>query len=305
MHLYAITPSFHALEHPPTSGAPALLVLSSEELTQIPPPPGLENILHHTPAARDARVCKAEVRRDCLSGTLVVPRTTRVGSPIAIGYLLTRQWAVFVDDTGIVLSHLKQIAQELHQYKGGTGRLFYTLLERLTAKDLHHLEELENQAQVLEERVLTGDLAEFSVPLSALHKQAVAWFRYYSQLDDVAFTLRENENGFFDQSEQHLFRMFEAHIIRLREESQLLRESCLQIQSLFQSEISIRQNQIMKILTIVTTIFLPLSLLAGWYGMNFSGMPELTWKYGYPAVIGLSLLIVLLSLWVMRRKKFW
>ena len=61
----------------------------------------------------------------------------------------------------------------------------------------------------------------------------------------------------------------------------------------------------MKILTIVTTIFLPLSLVAGWYGMNFVGMPELTWKYGYPAVIAVSAAIVLLSLWIMKKKKFW
>ena len=66
------------------------------------------------------------------------------------------------------------------------------------------------------------------------------------------------------------------------------------MQSLFQAEIDIRQNRIMKILTVVTTIFLPLSLLVGWYGMNFAGMPELTWRYGYPAVIVVSLVIVLL-----------
>ena len=59
----------------------------------------------------------------------------------------------------------------------------------------------------------------------------------------------------------------------------------------------------MKTLTIVTTIFLPLSLLAGWYGMNFAYMPELRWKYGYPAVIGVSLLIILGSLWLWKKKK--
>ena len=61
----------------------------------------------------------------------------------------------------------------------------------------------------------------------------------------------------------------------------------------------------MKILTIVTTIFLPLSLLAGWYGMNFTGMPELTWKYGYPTVIAVSILVVTVCLWIMKKKKFW
>ena len=94
-------------------------------------------------------------------------------------------------------------------------------------------------------------------------------------------------------------------VIRLREESQLLREYCLQVQTMFQAEIDLRQNRTMKILTVVTTIFLPLSLLAGWYGMNFTGMPELTWKYGYPAAIAVSVGIVILSLWICKKKKFW
>ena len=94
-------------------------------------------------------------------------------------------------------------------------------------------------------------------------------------------------------------------VIRLREESQLLRESCAQLQSLFQAEIDTRQNRIMQILTIVTTIFLPLTLLVGWYGMNFVGMPELTWKYGYPVVVVVSIVTVGISLWVCKKKKFW
>ena len=84
-----------------------------------------------------------------------------------------------------------------------------------------------------------------------------------------------------------------------------MREYCLQVRELFQAELDIRQNRIMKILTIVTTVFLPLSLVAGWYGMNFTGMPELSWAYGYPAVIVGSAVIVLLTLWIMKKKKFW
>lgn len=305
MRFYAITQRLLSLDHPPAPGTPGVLVLTSEELAQANPLPGLAGVLHHTPAARDARVCKAEVRRDCLSGTLVLPRTTKEGVPIAMGYLLTGDWAVLVDDTGAILTHLKQLTQEPPWPQGGVGRFFCALLERLIAKDLHHLEEIEDRAQALEEQVLAGELEGFNDTMSRLRRQAMAWFRYYSQLDDVACTLRENENGFFDEGEQRLFRMFEDRVIRLREESQLLREYCLQLQSLFQAEIDIRQNRIMKILTIVTTIFLPLSLLVGWYGMNFSGMPELTWRYGYPAVIAVSLIIVLLSLWIMKKKKFW
>ena len=83
----------------------------------------------------------------------------------------------------------------------------------------------------------------------------------------------------------------------------MLREYSTQVREVYQAQIEIRQNKIMKTLTIVTTICLPLTLIAGWYGMNFRRMPELSWKYGYPAVILLSLCIVALSLYLCRKKK--
>lgn len=69
--------------------------------------------------------------------------------------------------------------------------------------------------------------------------------------------------------------------------------------------LGIRQNDVMKMLTIVTTIFLPLTLIAGWYGMNFSYMPELKCPMAYPIVIAVSILIVILSLWTFKKKKYW
>ena len=200
---------------------------------------------------------------------------------------------------------LRRIAREKRWTDGSVGRFLYDFFEQLIARDLHRLEKIEDRIEALEDRVLAHELDDFSAPMTALRKETMAWFRYYSQLDDVACELHENENGFFTDSEQLLFRMFEERVIRLREESQLLRESCAQLQSLFQAEIDTRQNRIMQILTIVTTIFLPLTLLVGWYGMNFVGMPELTWKYGYPVVVVVSIATVGISLWVCKKKKFW
>ena len=65
-----------------------------------------------------------------------------------------------------------------------------------------------------------------------------------------------------------------------------------QLREAYQSQLAIQQNDLMKIFTVVTVLVLPLSLLTGWYGMNFAGMPELGWKYGYPAVIAVRALIV-------------
>ena len=124
---------------------------------------------------------------------------------------------------------LRRIAREKRWTDGSVGRFLYDFFEQLIARDLHRLEKLEDRIEALEDRVLADELDGFSAPMTALRKETSAWFRYYSQLDDVACELRENENGFFSDGEQLLFRMFEDRVIRLREESQLLRESCTQV----------------------------------------------------------------------------
>ncbi|BCI60541.1 magnesium transporter CorA family protein [Solibaculum mannosilyticum] len=284
---------------------PSVVVLDSEELSQCPKLSGLEKVLCHTPAVRDAKVCKVEIRSNCITGTIVLPRTTKTGVRLACGYLLTSKQAILIDDTGVLQTHMKRLVKKKLFTGQSVGRFFYDILELLIDKDLYHLEEIEVQAEKLEDRILSGQLDEGSAAMTQLRKEAMAWFRYYSQLDEMACELQESENSFFSKEEKHLFHMFENRVNRLREESQLLREYCTQIQTMFQSEIDIRQNRIMKILTLVTTIFFPLSLLVGWYGMNFNGMPELSWEYGYPAVIVVSVFIVLVSLWICKKKKFW
>ena len=199
----------------------------------------------------------------------------------------------------------QRIREENPQLTDHIGGLLYGFLELLIAKDMHHLQELEEKLSELEEEVLEGVLDNFNYQMTALRKELTSWSRYYTQLEDMVCEFEENENKFFTDIEMRQFHMVEKRIARLKNEAQILREYGLQIRELFQAEIDIRQNRIMKILTIVTTIFLPLTLVAGWYGMNFSNMPELSWKYGYPAVIVISLVIVMLCLWIMKKKKFW
>ena len=157
----------------------------------------------------------------------------------------------------------------------------------------------------LEEQVLSGDLEQFNAQMAALRKETAGWIRYYTQLDDMVCEFQENEDALFGDNELRMFHMAEKRIGRLNSEAQALREYGLQLRELFQSEIDVRQNRVMKILTIVTTVFLPLTLVTGWYGMNFVNMPELTWEYGYMAIIVVSALIVGLCLWIMKKKKFW
>ena len=77
-----------------------------------------------------------------------------------------------------------------------------------------------------------------------------------------------------------------------------------QLRDLIQSQLDERQNRIMTVLTVITSIFLPLSLIAGWYGMNFRYMPELDWRWSYPAVLVVSVLIVVFCLVLFKKKKW-
>lgn len=305
MYQYNITKGLTAFEGMPEQEECTLLLLTSEELDRLPNLPGLEPVLSHTPNARDARVCKAEPRRNCLAGTIVTPRHTKDGIPISFGYLLTPKWVVLCDDSGTAHGMVQRLSKENPHKEYSAGSFFCGFLELLIAKDLHHLQELEGQINQLEDQVLAGELENFNFQMTSLRKEIIRWIKYDTQLDDMVCEFQENENEYFHENELRLFHLVEKRISRLQNEAQMLREYGVQVRELFQAEIDIRQNRIMKILTIVTTIFLPLSLVAGWYGMNFTNMPELTWKYGYPAVIIGSVLVVLICLWIMKKKKFW
>ena len=305
MYVYATYPKLTALSGAPNSSENLLLLLSSSELGQASPPPDLKPFLPHTPAARDAHVCKAESHREFLCGTISTPRQTKDGAPIAFGYLLTDRCMILCDDSGAAHTMLQHLIHEQPQTAPGPGSILYAFLELLIAKDMHHLQELEDRLEQMEDKALAGKLEGFNAQITALRKELGSWGRYYTQLDDLVCELQENESGLFREDALQMLHMVEKRIGRLRDEVQHLREYGVQVRELFQAEIEIRQNRIMQILTIVTTIFLPLSLVTGWYGMNFSGMPELTWRYGYPAIMIVSILVVCISLWIMKKKKFW
>ena len=305
MYQYNLSSTLRPLAENASSDTAFLTLLTSEELDQKPQLPGLEQILCHTPTARDARVCKAEMHRGYLCGTIATPRQTKEHISIAFGYLLTADKVILCDDSGAAHTMLRRIQEENLEMEKGVGGFFYAFLELLIAKDMHHLQELEEALAHLEDQVLAGIMNDFNHRMSALRKETAGWFHYYTQLEDMVCEFEENENEYFEENCLNLFHLVEHRIERLKNQAQMLREYGVQIRELFQAEIDIRQNRIMKILTIVTTLFLPLTLVTGWYGMNFTYMPELTWKYGYLAVTVMSVAVVLVCIWIMKKKKFW
>lgn len=184
-------------------------------------------------------------------------------------------------------------------------RLVCTYLEGLIAGDAKALENAEYKISELEETVL-GDNADrdFNIRLLKMKNELLTLRGFYEQLIDIGEAFCENENELFDEKSLHLFKIFTDKAVRLKENTEVLRDSVVHLWDSYQAYLDMRLNQTMKIFTLVTTIFFPLTVIVGWYGMNFKYMPELNAKWGYPFVIILSICVVAAFIIWFRKKKW-
>ena len=145
--------------------------------------------------------------------------------------------------------------------------------------------------------------SNFESELSNINNELLTLFSYYDQLEDFCQELAENENEIFTEEELTIINLLSKRVERYGANIRILREYSNQLRESYQAQLDLHLNKIMKIFTVVTTIFLPLTLVVGWYGMNFTHMPELSWEYGYITVIILSIAIVVLGLCWFKKKK--
>lgn len=248
--------------------------------------------------------CKLENHETYLFGTFQIPRHGQEEGEHNFAFYLLEGKLIFVDDEGLVESSIEKFRSRRIRKGYGLGRFLFDFLMCIIEGDLMYLAQIEHEITEIEEKVLQDRMDGFHVKMLRVKKEISGLYRYYTQLEDVGEALGDNSLELFDTDELQLYGIFTDRTGRLQSETQVLREYAMQVQDVYQSEIAIRQNAIMKVLTIVTTIFLPLSLIAGWYGMNFEYMPELGWRYGYPVVFLSSVLVVAFCLWLFKKKKY-
>lgn len=177
-------------------------------------------------------------------------------------------------------------------------------LRRLIEDDGRKNEETEIAINALEETVVErGRYKNVNEQILACNKKLVSLRNYYEQLVGIAERLYENENGIFDDGKTYYFKAVGDRANRLCSEINLFRENLVRLREAYQARLDLKMNATMKLLTVITVIFLPLTLITGWYGMNFINMPELSSPYGYPAVIAVSVITVILCIIVFRKKK--
>ena len=257
------------------------------------------------PDAGNIHNTKAEVNYDSLTGTFQIPdREDLTGRDFRFAFALDEKGVVFIDDSGKAQQMIDTIRRVKRWREPSLERFLYDFLEQIVDKDLPIMERYEAELDRIEDELLSsegkGNLARVHEIRSDVRKLLV----HYEQIIDMTQELEENENGFFTEKNLRYMHLFMNRMARRHDSAVSLRDHTMQVRDLHNAQLEVRQNRTMTLLTVVTTIFMPLTLIAGWYGMNFRYMPELESPIGYPAVIVVSIIIVIASLIFFKKKKW-
>ena len=184
-------------------------------------------------------------------------------------------------------------------------KLLVGFLDDLIKKDKNAIKESEFEITKLEELVLKNKATDqFNFLLLNLKKEFLVLRNSYEQLIDIVGSLEDNDNEIFEDDDLRYLSNFKDKVKRLREDIDMLRSSVSHLQDAYSSYLDLKTNHIMGVFTVVTTIFFPLTLIVGWYGMNFENMPELSWRFGYLFVIVISILVVSVLTIIMKKRKW-
>ncbi len=208
-----------------------------------------------------------------------------------------------------VCSDVSEIAPEIDKLVSNAQKhvsldlILCGAIDRLTFDGAECLMEMEQEIEALEDALLTSDKQDCVREIVSLRKRLMAVKRYYEQLLDLLDAVQENENGLIGKRALRALKILNGRADRLYHNVLNLRDYVTQVREAYQAQVDISLNKTMKLFTVITAIFLPLSLIVGWYGMNLQ-MPEYGWMFGYPAVIGLSAVVVLLTVLLFKKHKW-
>jgi magnesium transporter len=188
--------------------------------------------------------------------------------------------------------------------KMGADYLAYALLDFIVDHYFLILERLGERIELLEEKLLTDPTTPTLQKIQNLKREMIFLRRWVWPLREVVSGLERGESAWVREATRVYLRDVYDHTIQVMDTVEIFREMLSGMMDIYLSSLNNRMNAVMKVLTIIATIFMPLTFLAGVYGMNFKHMPELEWHWGYPAAWLVMVLIAILMLFIFRRKKW-
>jgi magnesium transporter len=188
--------------------------------------------------------------------------------------------------------------------KLGPDFLAYALLDAVVDHYFVVLENIGDRIDVLEEALVTDPRQETLHAIHALKREMLLFRKAVWPLREVLSKIERMGSSLIQPSTNMFLRDVYDHTIQVIDNTETYREILAGMLETYLSSMSNRMNQIMKVLTIISTIFIPLTFIVGVYGMNFSHMPELEWRYGYFVVWGIILVVGVSLVWYFKRKKW-
>lgn len=184
----------------------------------------------------------------------------------------------------------------------GTDGLAHALLDLLVDDLMPVLDRLDATIEDLEDEILAPPSEKTLSRIQAVKRATLHLRRTVVPQREMIYRLSREESSLVRPKTQLYFRDVYDHLVRIADINESLRDLVAGALEVYLSATSNRMNEVMKVLTLVTTIFMPLTLLAGIYGMNFHHIPELGWRYGYFGTLGLMVVIAVGMLaWFKRR----
>lgn len=183
-------------------------------------------------------------------------------------------------------------------------RALWGFFQNLLKNDMDNLEDLECEVADAEMAAMVRFHDGYIRKIIAYRKELLRLKRYYEQLDTIFDSLILNENKLLGEDSIRHFTILANRTSRYLGNVLNLRDYVTQMREAYQAQIDIEQNNLMRLFTVITAVFLPLTLMVGWYGMNFSNMPEIRAEYGYPVFAGASA-FVCIALLLFFKKKRW
>lgn len=218
------------------------------------------------------------------------------------GYVITFQEGIKGDAFSSVRERIRSGKGKIRSH--GADYLAYTLIDAVVDRYFTVLEGFGERLITVEEEVALHPNPRVLVQLNDLKKEIIFLRKSVWPLREVLSFMERNDTDLITDSTRLFLRDVHDHTVQAIDTVETFRDLLSGMLDLYLSSLSNRTNEIMKFLTIIGTIFMPLTFIAGVYGMNFKHMPELEWHYGYFAVMGLMALITI-GMFAYFRKKRW
>ncbi len=186
----------------------------------------------------------------------------------------------------------------------GSDFVAYAVLDIIVDMNFTLLDSLDLLTDAIEDELLSNPTSETLVSIQQIKRELIYIRKTVSPLRELLTAILRSDTALIHKKTLVYFRDVHDHALHITDEIESYRDMLTGLLDIYISSISNKMNEVMKVLTVFASIFIPLTFIAGVYGMNFKYMPELTWKWAYPVLWAVFIVFTLLSLIYFKKKKW-